>query len=59
MKNGSFDLGMAFDGDADRITLAIQTAAATQKPVAVLVGDEYHGFNRMNLDEERKIIKEG
>ncbi|MAR14490.1 MAG: hypothetical protein CL717_02075 [Chloroflexi bacterium] len=47
------------DGDADRITLAFQTAAATQKPVAVLVGDEYHGFNRMNLDEERKIIKEG
>ncbi|MBI2171192.1 MAG: hypothetical protein HYU30_04115 [Chloroflexi bacterium] len=34
------------DGDADRISLAFQDARATNRPVVVLVGDEYHGFNR-------------
>lgn len=34
------------DQDADRITIAFDEAKRTQRPVAVLVGDEYHGFNR-------------
>ena len=34
------------DGDADRISIAFQEAERTRKPVVVLVGDEYHGFNR-------------
>ncbi len=34
------------DGDGDRISLAFQEAKATNRPVAVLIGDEYHGFNR-------------
>ena len=34
------------DGDADRISVAFQEAARTNRPVVVLVGDEYHGFNR-------------
>ena len=34
------------DGDADRISLAFAEAEKAQRPVAVLVGDEYHGFNR-------------
>ena len=34
------------DGDADRISTAFAEAARTQGPVVVLVGDEYHGFNR-------------
>jgi sulfopyruvate decarboxylase TPP-binding subunit len=34
------------DQDADRISIAFQEAEKTSKPVAVLVGDEYHGFNR-------------
>lgn len=34
------------DEDASRISLAFQEARATKRPVAVLVGDEYHGFNR-------------
>ncbi len=34
------------DQDADRITIAFAEAARTKRPVAVLVGDEYHGFNR-------------
>ena len=34
------------DGDSDRITTAFQEAERTRKPVVVLVGDEYHGFNR-------------
>jgi sulfopyruvate decarboxylase TPP-binding subunit len=34
------------DGDADRISVAFQEAERTRKPVVVLVGDEYHGFNR-------------
>jgi sulfopyruvate decarboxylase subunit alpha len=34
------------DDDADRISIAFQEAERTRKPVVVLVGDEYHGFNR-------------
>ena len=34
------------DDDAERITLAFEEAKKTKRPVAVLVGDEYHGFNR-------------
>ena len=34
------------DIDAPRISLAFKEARATKRPVAVLVGDEYHGFNR-------------
>ena len=30
----------------DRISMAFEEAKATNRPVAVLVGDEYHGFNR-------------
>ncbi|MBF8267791.1 MAG: hypothetical protein HW388_1299 [Dehalococcoidia bacterium] len=33
-------------GDAPRISLAFEEAERTKRPVAVLVGDEYHGFNR-------------
>ncbi len=32
--------------DAQRISIAFDEAARTKKPVVVLVGDEYHGFNR-------------
>jgi len=34
------------DLDGDRISAAFEEARATRRPVAVLVGDEYHGFNR-------------
>ena len=34
------------NNDADRITVAFEEAERTRRPVAVLVGDEYHGFNR-------------
>jgi sulfopyruvate decarboxylase subunit alpha len=34
------------DADAARITSAFEKAAHTNRPVVVLVGDEYHGFNR-------------
>ena len=34
------------DGDADRIAIAFKEAEQIQGPVVVLVGDEYHGFNR-------------
>ena len=34
------------DADAPRIDIAFAEAARTQRPVVVLVGDEYHGFNR-------------
>src|SRR5688572_15496843 len=34
------------DIDAPRISTAFEEARATKRPVAVLVGDEYHGFNR-------------
>jgi sulfopyruvate decarboxylase subunit alpha len=34
------------DLDAPRIDVAFAQAARTSRPVVVLVGDEYHGFNR-------------
>jgi sulfopyruvate decarboxylase TPP-binding subunit len=34
------------DADSSRISVAFEEAARTRKPVVVLVGDEYHGFNR-------------
>jgi sulfopyruvate decarboxylase TPP-binding subunit len=34
------------DVDGDRISTAFEEARATRRPVAVLIGDEYHGFNR-------------
>jgi len=34
------------DADASRIGVAFEEARATKRPVAVLVGDEFHGFNR-------------
>lgn len=34
------------DEDGERISLAFQEARANKRPVAVLIGDEYHGFNR-------------
>ena len=34
------------DEDANRISIAFEEAKAQKRPVAVLVGDEYHGFNR-------------
>ena len=34
------------DEDASRISIAFEEAKAQKRPVAVLVGDEYHGFNR-------------
>jgi sulfopyruvate decarboxylase TPP-binding subunit len=32
--------------DGARISAAFEEARATKRPVAVLIGDEYHGFNR-------------
>jgi sulfopyruvate decarboxylase subunit alpha len=34
------------NSDGPRVSLAFEEARATKRPVAVLVGDEYHGFNR-------------
>ena len=34
------------DADAPRISIAFEEAECTHRPVVVLVGDEYHGFNR-------------
>ena len=34
------------DADAPRISVAFEEASKTKKPVVVLVGDEFHGFNR-------------
>ena len=34
------------DADAPRISIAFEEAERTKRPVVVLVGDEYHGFNR-------------
>ena len=34
------------DADAPRISHAFAEAERTKRPVVVLVGDEYHGFNR-------------
>ena len=33
------------DSDAERISIAFAEAKKTNRPVAVLVADEYHGFN--------------
>ena len=33
------------DADAERISIAFAEAKKTKRPVAVLVADEYHGFN--------------
>ncbi|MCH8870245.1 MAG: hypothetical protein IIC85_11085 [Chloroflexi bacterium] len=35
-----------YDEDGDRISAAFEEAKRTRRPVAVLIGDEYHGFNR-------------
>lgn len=40
------------DTDAGRISIAFEEAKSTNRPVAVLVGDEFHGFNRPALDQE-------
>ena len=32
--------------DAPRISVAFEEARRTKRPVAVLIGDEFHGFNR-------------
>ena len=34
------------DEDAERISIAYEEAKTNKRPVAILVGDEYHGFNR-------------
>ncbi|MDB5864123.1 MAG: hypothetical protein JWO70_1929 [Betaproteobacteria bacterium] len=34
------------DADAERISVAFGEAEKTRRPVAILVGDEYHGFNK-------------
>jgi len=34
------------DADGSRISTAFEMARQTNKPVGVLIGDEYHGFNR-------------
>ena len=34
------------DADAPRISIAFDEAMKTRRPVAVLVADEYHGFNK-------------
>ncbi|MBI4311423.1 MAG: hypothetical protein HY681_06545 [Chloroflexi bacterium] len=34
------------NSDAERISFAFQEAKSTSRPVVVLIGDEYHGFNR-------------
>ena len=46
------------DNDADRISVAFEEATATSRPVAVLIGDEYHGFNRPSLDQERDQVRQ-
>jgi sulfopyruvate decarboxylase TPP-binding subunit len=33
------------DADAERISVAFKESREKRRPVAVLVGDEYHGFN--------------
>jgi len=33
------------DADSDRISVAFEESRKKMRPVAVLVGDEYHGFN--------------
>jgi len=33
------------DADSERISVAFAEAERTKRPVAILVGDEYHGFH--------------
>ncbi|HLT20913.1 MAG TPA: thiamine pyrophosphate-binding protein [Thermomicrobiales bacterium] len=35
-----------YDADGDRLNTAFEEARETRQPVAVLIGDEYHGWNR-------------
>lgn len=42
-----------YDADAPRISAAFAEAKATNRPVAVLVADEYHGFNRPPVEPSR------
>ena len=35
-----------YDDDGERISTAFEEARATRRPVAILIGDEYHGWNR-------------
>ena len=35
-----------YDEDGERISTAFEEARATKRPVAILIGDEYHGWNR-------------
>jgi hypothetical protein len=35
--------------DGKRISTAFEEARATKRPVAVLIGDEYHGFQPLGL----------
>jgi hypothetical protein len=39
-------LDLTIKTSGDRITTAFEQAKATSRPVVVLIGDEYHGFNR-------------
>ena len=46
-----FTLGIKYfivenDEDSTRISMAFEEASNTNRPVAVLIADEYHGFNR-------------
>ena len=46
-----YSWGMKFflmhnDNCIPRLSMAFEEAERTKRPVAVLVGDEYHGFNR-------------
>ncbi|MFC1935844.1 hypothetical protein ACFLX9_03715 [Chloroflexota bacterium] len=43
------------DRDAPRVSMAFAEAASTSKPVAVLMGDEFHGFNRPSLDQPQDL----
>jgi len=45
------------DDDAPRISTAFAEAEATNRPVAVLVGDEYHGFNRPSLNRPQDQLR--
>ena len=40
------ELDQQFTGGEEALTIAFEEAERTKKPVVVLVGDEYHGFNR-------------
>lgn len=38
------------DADAPRISVAFEQARASRRPVAVLIGEDYHGFHRSSAD---------